>query len=218
MYRLVFLTGPLQGRRLAVRKGDVTIGRDPDCHVLLYDPEVALRHAVLEQRQDGYYIRALSPVAPLRVNGVATREERLNHGDEIDVAHDRLLFQLVQVGTKLQKRRSSKFHGVTFVAVAAILLIQIMILAGLFIFWRMDPIHVPVTEDAQPVTDEGVREQWRAFIAQVDPGMTDTFVPEPFRVLPEWFVAPDPPFKTLFKSEDTFDEGGAPDVRTPEEE
>lgn len=214
MYRLVFLTGPHEGRRLAVKMGDVMIGRDADCHVLLHDPAAALRHAVLEQRPDGYYIRTLSAIATLRVNGAATREERLKDGDEIEIARERFLFQLIQADPKLQKRRSSKFHGLTFVAVITILLIQLIILAGLFVFWRMDPIHIPEPEPWY--MDREARERVRVWIEEMDTGMLDSFEPKPFRVLPEWFVTPEPPFKALFESADTLDKGSAPDIRATE--
>jgi len=47
IYRLIFLSGPLtgSGSRSAVA---MTIGRDPECSIVVPDEEVAIQHAVIE--------------------------------------------------------------------------------------------------------------------------------------------------------------------------
>lgn len=234
MYRLVFLTGPHQGRRLAVQKGDLVIGHNADCHVQLHGPAVASRHAILEQRPDGFFIKAIDPAGALSVNGVETREERLKHGDEIDIAGERLLFQLFEGDGGPQKRRSGKFHGLTFVAVTAILLLQILILAGLFIFWRMDPIHIPVVEEVEELEESpktGMTDEETAIVERrlrartgepeepamaVDEGHLRPAPAAPFDLISEWIVTPE--YEPWPDSVATLDEAGSTDVFTPEEE
>lgn len=234
MYRLVFLTGPHKGRRLAVRQGDVLIGSDPDCHVQLFDPAVSSRHALLEQRPDGCFIRALGPSGAIRVNGVESREEALKHGDEIDIASERLLFQLIQSDSGMQKRRRSKFHGLTFVAVSAVLIVQLVILAGLFLFWRMDPIEIPVVEEVEVSSEPELSDAEIAILerrmraradgaaetetsAEVSTEAEEAPGPAPsFELVPEWIVTPH--YEPAIDSRMPLDEGSASDVLPAEEE
>mgnify|MGYP001767828068 CR=1 FL=1 len=58
-YRLVFISGPQKGKRLTVQQGAVVIGRDPDCAIAIADDEVSRRHAVIEERPQGVYVRDL---------------------------------------------------------------------------------------------------------------------------------------------------------------
>ncbi len=226
MYRLVFLTGPRKGRRLAVQEGDLLLGRDPDCHVPLQDPSVSGRHAVLEDGAAGVVIRALPGAGSLVVNGEEVRERPLRHGDEIDIGRERLLFQLIQQDQRLKKRRFSKFHGLTFVAVSGILILQLLILAGLFIFWRMDPIHIPVAEEEE-LDDGDAADMERAILerrlgawvegpAHDEEGEEGLAVPRPFDLLPPWIVAPD--VEQLLPSVRALDERGAADLFPAEEE
>lgn len=134
---------------MTVAEGDVSIGSDATAHIRLFDPSVQPQHAMLEQRSTGYWIRSVQDGADLRVNDEAVVERELAHGDEIDVGQDRLLFQLCGSRPQAQRRRRSKFHGMTFVAVWILLSAQALILAGLFLFWRMDPIP-----DSEPDTQE----------------------------------------------------------------
>ena len=220
---------------MAVQKGDLVIGHDPDCHVQLHDPSVASHHAILEQRPDGFFVKAIDPVGVLSVTGVETREERLKHGDEIGVAGERLHFQLFEGDGGPQKRRSGKFHGLTFVAVTAILILQILILAGLFIFWRVDPIHIPVVEEVDELeeapetamTDEEAailerRLRARADVPQapsVEMDERGDLRPAPvasFDLIDVWMVTPE--YELWPDSVAAFDEAGPADVLVPEEE
>jgi hypothetical protein len=148
MYRLVFLTGPHQGRRLAVQKGDLVIGHDADCHVQLHDPAVASRHAILEQRPDGFFIKAI------RSRGRAQRERGGDAGRTAETrGRNRYRGGATPIPVVARRRRPAE---------TAIRQVPRSDLCGcdgdtspadhdsggtLFIFWRMDPIHVPVVED-----------------------------------------------------------------------
>ncbi len=189
MYRLVFLSGSSKGHRLTVEEGDVVIGSDPDCHVKLSGESVRAKHAVLEQRAKGVHVKALSEGAPLKVNGIPVLDVRLTHSDEIDVGDVRLLFQTPIGPEPVLKRRRSKFHGLTFSAVILILCVQLVILAGLFVFWRVDPIP-----DAAPppltAAERAERLQQRLLTWSQQQAEQPT---APFRYIPEWIVTPDDP-------------------------
>ncbi len=180
MYRIVFLTGSKQGRRITVEKGDLLIGSNADAHLRIQDLTVQPRHAVIEQRSTGYWLRAETEGHALRINDQPVVESQLAHGDEIDIGSQRLLFQLTGGNPSATKRRRSKFHGMTFVAVWTLLLIQVLILAGLFAFWRIDPIP-----DSHPQISDMLQQRLEEFSAN----QADNLL-EPFQLIPEWIVTP----------------------------
>lgn len=158
MYRVVYLTGPKKGRRVTVEAGDIRIGSAAEAHIRLVDPSVAAEHAVIEQRPQGVFVRTLASSSWVRVNDEVVQERQLVHGDEIDVGQERFLIQLRGDNPAVQRRRRSKFHSITFVAVWSLLIVQATILLGLFAYWRMDPI--PDLDADDPESElSGQREQ-----------------------------------------------------------
>ena len=83
MSKLVFVEStPMHGREVAVLSG-TTLGRD-DCDVVLSDPEVSRRHAVVAEGPDGFTIEDLGSTNGTWVNGERIeRRERLRAGDEL---------------------------------------------------------------------------------------------------------------------------------------
>ncbi len=208
-----------------MQKGDVVFGRDPECHVLLRGADVAGRHAMIEQRPEGHFIRTLAGGLSVRVNGAAVQEKSLAHGDEIELGGERMVFQFIQPEEGRGKRRAGKFHGLTFVAVTVILILQIMVLAGLFIFWRIDPILIPaeeepvveapeveITDMERMILERRLRVAEQAGRIEEEPSWS----PAPFQLVPEWIVTPDPAL--VSDSFEPFSETGAADVLVPEEE
>jgi len=155
MYRLVFLSGPLKGKRLVIRNGNVEIGRDVNCSIALPDDAVAGRHVVLEQERKGVFLRRLALTYSVFVNGADVREAQLNHGDEVDIGSSRILFQQIYGAPVGERRRLGKVHRLTSFSVALILFAQTMLLLGLFLFWRMDPLN---QVDFSAVTDLDIEE------------------------------------------------------------
>ena len=149
MYRLIVLTGPLTGQRITVDKAPMTIGRDPECAIVLPDDEVARRHAVLEHRDDGFLIRDLGSMNRILVNKREVRESRLKHGDMIEIGRTRFLIQaLVQaeVGGATDEGARPKRQTGTLVAIVLVL--------GLgfgFRWWRESVRPAPVAAADQPV-------------------------------------------------------------------
>jgi len=112
VYRLIFLSGAQQGRRITVEQAPMVIGRSPDAAIILDDNEVALRHAVIEHRKDGLHIADLGTMNRILVNGREVRQCWLKHGDEVEIGRTRFLVQAVvpaEVGlpdtARLRRRR-----------------------------------------------------------------------------------------------------------------
>lgn len=131
MYRLVFLNGPDKGKRLAIREPSITIGRDPDCFLRLADDEVSRKHAVIEQRPDGVYLKDLDATNPTLVNEVPAREVRLQNGDRIEFGSTLLQFQTIAETADIHRRRVSYTEGIATAAVVIVIAVELIFLAYL---------------------------------------------------------------------------------------
>lgn len=84
------LSGKQRGRRVQFDEGPVLIGRSPDAE-LRFDPhvdiDVSARHAVLEKREDGWYVRDVGSRNGTFVSGRRVHERRLSDRDEIELGH-----------------------------------------------------------------------------------------------------------------------------------
>lgn len=81
------------GTRLTLGNEPVTIGRLPECEVVLTDPSVSRRHAEVRRRDGQFVIVDLDSTNGTKVNGVGVRERPLADGDEITVGSARLRFE-----------------------------------------------------------------------------------------------------------------------------
>ncbi|HEY2397099.1 MAG TPA: FHA domain-containing protein [Rudaea sp.] len=86
------VSGSYFGRIVALR-GRLTIGRDSDCDVVLDEPEMARRHAVIENSGDMVYLRDLGSTSGTYVNGVQVRNAVLHPDDQIAFDHNRFLLE-----------------------------------------------------------------------------------------------------------------------------
>ena len=126
MYRLIFLTGSMKGRRLAVQQGSLLIGRDPSCQLdLADDDEVSRQHAIIEQRPDGDYVRDLGPTNPTEVNGKPIKEWKLRQDDKIEVGRTVMQYQVIDEYKSGARRSVSLLHMLTVGAIALLLLGQV---------------------------------------------------------------------------------------------
>ena len=69
-----------------------TIGRSPDCDIILDDVTVSRRHAVLVARGDEFVIEDQGSLNGTYVNRRRIESERLESGDEVQVGKYRLTF------------------------------------------------------------------------------------------------------------------------------
>lgn len=110
------------------------IGRETGCQLRLLDPGVRDRHAAIERRADGYYIRDLDETdarPSLRVNGQLVREQRLSSGDELEIGAVQLQFEVLHQ-TARGRRRFDPLFGAATLIVAGSILGQIALLAWVF--------------------------------------------------------------------------------------
>ena len=148
MYRLVFLTGRLKGRRIAVQQGSLLIGRDPECQIdLIDDDRVSRRHAQIEERADGVYIKDLGSRNPVELNGKPVREAKLKHGDRLEVGGTVMEYQWVEPIVASTRRRIGGVQALAFVAIGIILLAQLLFI---FIFSNTTTVQIVETYESLP--------------------------------------------------------------------
>lgn len=158
MYRLVFLSGRYQGKRLMVRQAITLVGRDAECHLLLPDdPLLAPRHARFEERGTGVFLTSLSAEHPVERNGQSVSETiRLAHNDLLVLGQTRLQFQDVIAPHARLRPSVGLLQPLTLLVAAAILALEL----GLLLFlvnWQPRIIR-PDTEAA----DLAFAEKYRA--------------------------------------------------------
>ncbi|MHB8245292.1 MAG: FhaA domain-containing protein [Acidimicrobiales bacterium] len=81
------------GRRVGIADEVVTIGRLPECAVVLDDPNVSRRHAQLRREGDSVVLVDLGSTNGTKVNGVLVRERRLTPGDTVIVGSTTMRFE-----------------------------------------------------------------------------------------------------------------------------
>jgi hypothetical protein len=81
------------GRRVAIAAEAVTIGRLPECAIVLRDANVSRRHAQIRLEEDGVVLRDLGSTNGTRVNDVPVRERRLRNGDRISVGNTTMVLE-----------------------------------------------------------------------------------------------------------------------------
>ena len=81
------------GRRVAVGEDPVTVGRLPECDVVLSDPNVSRRHAEVRRRGNDFIVVDLGSTNGTRVNGAGVRERRLEDGDEVTFGSTQVRFE-----------------------------------------------------------------------------------------------------------------------------
>lgn len=81
------------GRRIGIADEVVTIGRLPECAVVLEDPNVSRRHAQIRREGDAIVVVDLGSTNGTRVNGVVVRERRLTPGDTVTVGTTTMRFE-----------------------------------------------------------------------------------------------------------------------------
>jgi transcriptional regulator with GAF, ATPase, and Fis domain len=92
--RLLVISGPLRDSTFALPNGEIHIGRDPSNVLSISDPSLSRRHCALSRDGEGYKIRDLDSRNGTSVNGVAVKESRLRHGDQIAVGDSIFLLLL----------------------------------------------------------------------------------------------------------------------------
>ena len=83
--RLFAVSGPLKDSSFALPGGEVPIGRDPINLIAISDPSLSRRHCLVVREGDNFKIRDLESRNGTYVNGIAVKEQELQHGDQIAI-------------------------------------------------------------------------------------------------------------------------------------
>ncbi|MBS2032980.1 MAG: protein kinase [Deltaproteobacteria bacterium] len=84
---LVYSDGALAGRKIELPEGEFVMGRQPDCHLVLDDPQCSRRHALFLRDAQGLLVRDLGSRNGVLVNGVRSSSQRLQVGDLVQVGN-----------------------------------------------------------------------------------------------------------------------------------
>jgi phosphoserine phosphatase RsbU/P len=91
MPSLVFLAGPIAGRRYKLAEGEYIIGRRSDCQIFVPDMRVSRQHARLWQDGEAWQIEDLGSNNGTFVNGNKVQAAtQIKHDDEILIANNRI--------------------------------------------------------------------------------------------------------------------------------
>jgi len=86
------VSGSYFGKIVPVR-GRLVIGRGSECDLILDEPEMSRRHAVIENSDDGIFLRDLGSSNGTFVNGVQVRDAVLHPDDQIAFDRNRFLIE-----------------------------------------------------------------------------------------------------------------------------
>jgi hypothetical protein len=81
------------GARVELADEPVTIGRLPDCDVVLEDRNVSRRHAEVRRTPSGFVVVDLDSTNGTKVNGAGVKERRLADGDSITIGTTTIRFE-----------------------------------------------------------------------------------------------------------------------------
>jgi hypothetical protein len=82
-----------EGTRVSIGEEPVSIGRLPECDVVLSDPNVSRRHAEVRRVGNDFVVVDLGSTNGTKVNGAGVKERRLFDGDEVTVGGTRIRFE-----------------------------------------------------------------------------------------------------------------------------
>jgi hypothetical protein len=81
------------GDRFTLGEHAISVGRMPDCNLVLADPNVSRNHAEIRPSGDRFVVVDLGSTNGTRVNGVRVDERVLQDGDEISFGNTRIRFE-----------------------------------------------------------------------------------------------------------------------------
>lgn len=89
---LVVASGPQRGAEFTLR-GTLYLGRDESADLVIDDESASRRHAAVEEREDGYYLRDLGSANGTYLNGlVHAKQARLREGDRFRIGQTEFVF------------------------------------------------------------------------------------------------------------------------------
>ncbi|MBO4352640.1 MAG: FHA domain-containing protein [Eggerthellaceae bacterium] len=92
-FELRVVRGPQTGIDIELKKGELTVGRDPQCEIFLNDMTVSREHAVIEVRGDACIIKDMNSFNGVWVNDRMVETCLLKSGDLLQIGAFCLLFR-----------------------------------------------------------------------------------------------------------------------------
>jgi pSer/pThr/pTyr-binding forkhead associated (FHA) protein len=89
---LVVRSGGGRAGEMFTLDGETTIGRSPDCGIFLDDVTVSRKHAILREREGGFFIEDQGSLNGTFVNRRRVESAQLDDGDELQIGKYRLTF------------------------------------------------------------------------------------------------------------------------------
>jgi FHA domain/zinc-ribbon domain len=89
---LVVRSGGGRSGEIFALEGETTIGRSPDCGIFLDDVTVSRKHAILRERESGFFIEDQGSLNGTFVNRKRVESGQLDDGDELQVGKYRLTY------------------------------------------------------------------------------------------------------------------------------
>jgi hypothetical protein len=89
---LVVRSGGGRAGEMFTLDGETTIGRSPDCGIFLDDVTVSRKHAILTERDNGFFIEDQGSLNGTFVNRKRVESAQLEDGDELQIGKYRLTF------------------------------------------------------------------------------------------------------------------------------
>ncbi len=90
--RLVVIQGPKRGCVMALIQPEITIGRSPECNLVLPDSQVSACHAKVMLRKGGHYLYDERSLNGVYVNDFRVRGVPLKSGDHVRLGDTELVF------------------------------------------------------------------------------------------------------------------------------
>ena len=107
--KLLFISGPLQGREFVVNRDTFTIGSGSHNDLVIEDSTVSKRHCEIVVEQTGYLIRDLDSTNGTLVQGVRVSSAHLAPGSEIQLGKTRIVFCPLQEANDIPLSRNEAF-------------------------------------------------------------------------------------------------------------
>lgn len=149
MYRLLFENRHQPRQPYLTNERLVWIGRDNACQIRLAESGVSDRHAAIERRCDGYYVRDMNSANGVRLNGRRISEQRLRSGDELEIGSARLRFEIMH-GARTARRRADLLQIAAAALVAAVIAAQLALLGRIFSETRPGNIRMDTGRTLRP--------------------------------------------------------------------
>jgi DNA-binding NtrC family response regulator len=109
--RFVVVKGRDAGREMVLQKAQAAVGTLAGNDLVLTDPTVSRRHAVVEERSDGYLLRDLDSTNGTFLDNVRVREGYISPGSVIRLGETEISFTSLEERVENLKSSSDRFGG-----------------------------------------------------------------------------------------------------------